>query len=111
MPARKNLLPIYPMLEAKITEYGVKKKDIASALGITARALSSKLTGRCSFTLDEALTIKQMFFPNLCIEELFSKCDDIAILNHKVNKSQKRCELIAAAKEMFDKEFEHERSE
>lgn len=71
MPARKNLLPIYPILEAKIAEHGVKKKDIASALGITARALSSKLTRKVSFTLDEALTIKQMFFPEVPAEKLF----------------------------------------
>ena len=106
MPARKNAVPVYPILEAKITEYGIKKKDIANAIGITPRALSLKLTGKVKFSFDEALTIKQTFFPDISIEELFDKCDDIVILNQKVNKSKSRCELINAVKEMFDKEFD-----
>ena len=106
MSAKAHRPPAYPILEAKIAEHGIKKKDIAKALRITARALSSKFTRRVSFTLDEALTIKQMFFPDISVEELFDKCDDIVILNRKVNNSKKHCELIAAAKEMFDEEFD-----
>ena len=71
MPARKNTVPVYPILEAKITEYGIKKKDIANAIGITPRALSLKLTGKVKFSLDEALAIKQKFFPTVPIEKLF----------------------------------------
>lgn len=71
--ARKNTIPIYPMLEAKITEYGVKKKDIADVIGITPRALSLKLTGKVKFTLDEALAIKRQFFDSLNLEILFQK--------------------------------------
>lgn len=71
MPARKNSIPIYPMLEAKITEHGIKKKDIANAIVITPRTLSLKLTGKVKFSFDEALVIKQKFFPNVPIEKLF----------------------------------------
>ncbi len=71
MSAKVHRPPAYPILEAKIAEHGIKKKDIAKALRITARALSSKFTRRVSFTLDEALTIKQMFFPDIPAEKLF----------------------------------------
>lgn len=73
MPIRKNILPIYPALETKITERGIKKKDIADTLGITARTLSSKLTNKVSFTLDEALAIKRNFFDDVNVETLFQK--------------------------------------
>lgn len=106
MSAKVHRPPAYPILEAKIAEHGIKKKDIAKALRITARALSSKFTRKVSFTLDEALTIKQTFFPDISVEKLFDKCDDIVILNHEVSNSKKHCELIAAAKEIFDEEFD-----
>ena len=105
-PTKAHRPPAYPILEAKIAEHGIKKKDIAKVLRITARALSSKFTRKVSFSLDEALTIKQTFFPDISVEELFDKCDDIVILNHKVNNSKKRCELIAAAKKIFDEDFD-----
>lgn len=71
MSAKVHRPPAYPILEAKIAEHGIKKKDIAKVLRITARALSSKFTRKVSFTLDEALTIKQMFFPDISVEKLF----------------------------------------
>lgn len=71
MSAKVHRPPAYPILEAKIAEHGIKKKDIAKVLRITARALSSKFTRKVSFTLDEALTIKQMFFPDISAEKLF----------------------------------------
>ena len=52
------------------------------------------------------MTIKQTFFPDISVEKLFDKCDDIVILNHEVSNSKKRCELIAAAKEIFDEDFD-----
>ena len=73
MPARKNAVPVYPILEAKITEHGIKKKDIANAIGITPRALSLKLTGKVKITFDEALAIKQKFFYDISLETLFQK--------------------------------------
>lgn len=71
MAARKNVLPIYPTLEAQIAERGIKKNDIAEALNITPRGLSHKLVGKVKFALDEAIVIKQKFFPDIPIEQLF----------------------------------------
>lgn len=101
----KTSLSAYPVLEAEIARRQIKKKDIAEAINIAPRSLSIKLMGKSDFTLTEAFVIRERFFEDMTVEKLFDKCDDIAILNRKVNKSKHRCELISAAKEIFDTEF------
>lgn len=49
MPKRKNPMPIYPNLEAAISQKGTLKKDIAATIGISARTLSTKLIGEKDF--------------------------------------------------------------
>ena len=63
---------VYPILESKIAEKGIAKKDIAQKLGITPRALSKKLKGETNFTLTEGLFIHKLF-ADIQIEVLFSK--------------------------------------
>lgn len=63
---------VYPILESKIAEKGIAKKDIAQKLGITPRALSKKLKGETNFTLTEGLSIYKLF-ADIQIEVLFSK--------------------------------------
>lgn len=62
--------PYYPMLEAKIAENGIVKKDIAEQLGISPRAFSKKLTGTVDFWLNEVLIIHTLF-PDVNPLELF----------------------------------------
>lgn len=70
MPARKNAVPYYPMLEAEISKAGIKKQDIAKKLNLTPRALSRKMTGECDFWWKEVIII-QSIFPAVPIEKLF----------------------------------------
>ncbi len=44
-----------PKLNAKITERGIKKKDLAKSFGITVQALNKKLRGLTKITTDDAL--------------------------------------------------------
>lgn len=62
--------PYYPILESEISKSGVKKKDIAKKLGLSPRALSSKLTGKVDFWLSEVVAIHS-FFPEVPPMELF----------------------------------------
>lgn len=64
--------PCYPVLESEIAKNGVMKKDIAKRLGIIPRTLSNKLSGKCDFTLSEAVLIHEIF-PDIPIEVLFRK--------------------------------------
>ena len=63
----------YPILEGKIAEKGISKKEIAETLGITPRAFSKKLKGETSFSLREGLMIYKLF-SDIPIEKLF--CTD-----------------------------------
>ena len=62
--------PYYPNLEVEISKNGIKKKDIAEHLGITARSFSDKMTGRVDFWWKEVKAIKALF-PNVPYEKLF----------------------------------------
>lgn len=62
----------FPTLEAEISRRGVKKKDIAEALGITPRAFSLKMSGKIGFWYKETCIIKEKFFPDMSQDELFT---------------------------------------
>ena len=62
----------YPTLEGEISRRGIKKKAIASALKISPKALSNKLTGKTPFTWPEACKTQEVFFPDVEMQRLFS---------------------------------------
>ena len=61
----------YPALEREIAGRGIKKKTIAESIGVCNRSLNNKLSGRVPFTFPEVSTIKDRFFPDMQLEELF----------------------------------------
>lgn len=63
--------PFYPTLEAEIAKRGIRKKDIAAALGIEPRSLSDKLSGKTDFWWREINAISDIF-PDISIKQLFS---------------------------------------
>lgn len=63
----------FPNLEAEMARLGIQRKDLAEKLDVRQATISDKLNGKFSFTLDEALQVKEEFFPNLPLEYLFSK--------------------------------------
>ena len=60
----------FPILEGKIAERGLLKKNIADALSISQRALSNKLSGKSDFTWGEVVTMQDAFFRDVSKEEL-----------------------------------------
>lgn len=70
--------PHFPILEAEISKNGIRKKDIAMALGIQPRTFSLKMSGKTEFSLSEVRYIHSLFF-DISIEELFSYAEEKGI--------------------------------
>ena len=64
---------IYPILTGEIAKRGIKKCVLAEGAGMSGRALQNKMTGKTQFSLPEAVAIRNRFFPDLTIENLFQK--------------------------------------
>lgn len=64
---------VFPTLAGEIAKRGIKKSAIAQRLGISYRALYSKLIGETSFTWEEVKEINDCFFPDMQPTELFSR--------------------------------------
>ena len=65
----------YPTLEREIAGRGIKKKVIAESMNVCNRSLNNKLSGRVPFTWPEVYEIRNRFFPDMTVEELFSRAD------------------------------------
>ena len=63
----------YSNLIGEIAKAHINYVDIAKRLGITRDTLRAKITGKSSFTVEEAFTIKNEFFPNCQFEQLFAR--------------------------------------
>lgn len=62
---------VYPVLETKIFQRGIKQKAIAQSLGISSRSLYNKLKGYVPFTWPEVCILQREFFPDISKEKLF----------------------------------------
>ena len=60
-------------LRAEKSRYGIRAKDFAELLNVREATISFKMRGKRSFTLDEAIEIRRIYFPHLEIEYLFKK--------------------------------------
>ncbi|WP_297429791.1 hypothetical protein [Clostridium sp.] len=64
---------MYKRIESQLVLIGKSKKELADELGIRYNTLLLKFKGSSSFTLDEALAIKQILKTQYTVEELFKK--------------------------------------
>lgn len=67
---------VYPKLEAKMATRGIKKKAIASKLGISERCFYNKLKGKTSFTYPEVEILQKDFFPDMTKEDLMKRVEE-----------------------------------
>lgn len=65
--------PVYGTLVGEMAKGGIKKSDIASAIGVTPQTLRKKLNGITPFTWPEADAIQEQFFPQYGKDYLFKK--------------------------------------
>lgn len=63
----------YPNLKAEMARRNISVSEIAGAAGKSIPATSNNLNGRGSFTVDEAVKIRDKKFPEMSIDYLFSE--------------------------------------
>lgn len=63
---------MYKEIELIIFSENLSKSEIAEKLGITYNTFLLKLKGKYSFSLDEAIKLKEILNTNKTIEELFA---------------------------------------
>ena len=61
----------YCILNGKIAEKGIHKKDICKELGISFKSFANKLNGKTEFTWSQVCTIQRVFFPEIDKDCLF----------------------------------------
>lgn len=66
---------MYKNLEAEIVRHDISKEDIAHTINKSYQTIMLKLSGKYSFTLDEALDIRNSYFPEFSLDYLFQKQD------------------------------------
>jgi len=66
---------LYPNLIGEIARRGIKKRVIATTVGIENRTLYNKLAGKTDFSYDEAHKIQSVFFPDMSVDTLFLRKD------------------------------------
>ena len=69
---------VYPEMESLIAVRGIKKKAIASKLGISERCLYNKMKGKVPFTWPEVEALQKGFFPDIGKDKLLTKSNQPA---------------------------------
>lgn len=64
---------IYPNLAGEIAKKGITKKAMAAQLGMHYKTFTNRMYGKTPLTFDDAIRIKNMFFPDSSVEFLFEK--------------------------------------
>lgn len=66
----------YGNLKAEMGRRDITIEAVAKALGIHRNSVYNKLNGSSSFSIEEAITIKNAFFPNCDYKYLFEHEED-----------------------------------
>jgi plasmid maintenance system antidote protein VapI len=66
---------IYKNLAAEMARKGITKKDLAKSLNMRYPTVVDKTNGKSRLYLDEAVKIRDMFFPEFDLEYLFGSSD------------------------------------
>ena len=64
---------IYLVLSDEIARRGIRKTAIAKAIRVSYHAFYNKMTGVSSFTVEEAISIQERFFPDMDLRTLFRR--------------------------------------
>ena len=60
-------------LKAEMARHGVTVDDIYPVIEKTKRTAAYKIDGKYDFTMPEAITIRNKFFPGMTLEYLFAQ--------------------------------------
>ena len=64
---------MYPNLDAEMAREGLKRRDLAWIFNNRIATVSDKLNGKSPLLLDEAVKIRDAYFPNLTLDYLFER--------------------------------------
>lgn len=62
-------------LKGEMAKRNIKVEDIANELNIHRNSASNKINGDTSFSIEEAVKIKDAYFPDLSLKYLFAKSE------------------------------------
>lgn len=60
-------------LKGEMAKRNIKVEDVASTLKIHRNSASNKINGDTSFSIEEAVKIRDTYFPELSLKYLFEK--------------------------------------
>ncbi len=60
-------------LNAEIRRYGLSNADLRRALGCSEKTVRNKLSGTTDFTINEAILLRDTFFPGMRLEYLYKQ--------------------------------------
>ena len=63
---------MFPNLKAEMARYGFSYAQVAAAVGRNTAWLDSRLRGRATLSISEAIIIHDKFFPSLTYDYLFA---------------------------------------
>lgn len=63
----------YLTLIGEMTKRGIQKTEVAKLLGIHWNSVMNKMNGKTVFSVDEAVKIRDAFFPDWDVGELFRR--------------------------------------
>jgi hypothetical protein len=63
---------VYPILRANLKALGLTYRDVGALIGKHESTVGLMMTGRLSFRLDDAMTIRDFVAPGMTLDELFS---------------------------------------
>lgn len=69
---------MYKNLEAEMVRKGITRRDLAVLLNVRYATISLKLNGKSKLYYEEALKIKQTYFPEYSVEYLFETKEQLA---------------------------------
>ena len=78
----------YMNLKGEMAKKGITNESIANLLKIHRNSVYNKINGESKFSIDEALAIRNAFFPNYEVDTLFGEEEggekDVPSLHHKI---------------------------
>lgn len=72
LPTRQEVIILLCNLKAEMARRSISILDIAKEIGRTDRSVREKINGRTQFSVPEAATVRDKFFPGFSLEYLFT---------------------------------------
>lgn len=60
-------------LSAEMARHGIAERDIAAEIEKSIRSVHDKINGKFSFSMPDAIRIRDRFFPGMTLEYLFKQ--------------------------------------